>query len=189
MTTYLVYWIHYTSHTDPYSEGYVGVTNNLTKRKSAHKKNPINPIIPRALNKGAVFSILEENLTRDEALQLETGYRPTPRIAWNIAAGGLMPHDKRGMKYSEEHCRRISEGTKGLPKSQKDRERLLQTNTKQWIVTHPDGHEEDVTNLNQFCMQHKLTQSCMSAVSKGQNTHHKGFAVRAADVQTCLRQW
>jgi predicted GIY-YIG superfamily endonuclease len=43
MTCY-VYWIHREVHTDPSSEGYIGITSEFDKRMWSHFKNPETPI-------------------------------------------------------------------------------------------------------------------------------------------------
>lgn len=46
---------------------------------------------------------------------------------------------------------------------------------RQWLIISPDGKEFRLTNLTQFCKEHGLQQTKMSAVAKGQRTHHKGW--------------
>lgn len=49
-----------------------------------------------------------------------------------------------------------------------------------WIVTHPNGFEETVFNLAEFCRNHSLSKAHMCAVFKGHRSHHKQFKVREA---------
>ena len=51
---------------------------------------------------------------------------------------------------------------------------------KHWVVTHPDGTEETVYNLAEFCRTWGLLKSKMCAVAKGNRKHHKQFTVRNA---------
>jgi len=84
----IVYWIHYEQHSDPYSEGYVGVTCNLPKRIYSHKTQSHRKHVFNRLMKGAVITVLHECIDRFEALNYEKKYRPDPNIGWNIFPGG-----------------------------------------------------------------------------------------------------
>jgi len=98
---YYIYWIHYNEHTDPYTQGYVGITNNIKKRFSYHKskKSSDNPILLKAIEKGAILSVLNTVRDKNEALQIEEVYRPKEHVAWNIIKGGLSPPSQKGKKF------------------------------------------------------------------------------------------
>lgn len=49
---------------------------------------------------------------------------------------------------------------------------------KQYIVTHPDGHEEHVTNLSAFSKLHGLDQASMVSCASGRGKSVKKFKVR-----------
>jgi len=51
--------------------------------------------------------------------------------------------------------------------------------SKVYLVVHPDGTEEIIKGLRQFCLKHKLSHCLMLAVLKGLQNHHKGFKVKA----------
>jgi hypothetical protein len=40
---------------------------------------------------------------------------------------------------------------------------------------NPDGHQENISGLNQFCKLHNLSQSAMSEVFAGHRPRHKQF--------------
>jgi len=84
----VVYWIHYEQHSDPYNEGYVGITCNLPKRIYPHKTQPHRKHVFNRLMKGAVITVLHECDNRFEALNYEKKYRPAHNIGWNIYPGG-----------------------------------------------------------------------------------------------------
>ena len=93
----LVYWIHYREHTDPYSDGYIGVTNNLDRRLYEHSsKHSKCHHVKNRLNNGAIVSILHYVDTLSEALELEEKYRPVDNIGWNICKGGSYPPNQTG---------------------------------------------------------------------------------------------
>jgi predicted GIY-YIG superfamily endonuclease len=93
----LVYWIHYKDHTDPYKEGYIGITNNLERRLSEHasQRSKCHHVKNR-INNGAIVTILHYVSSLDEALELELQYRPDENIGWNICKGGGMPPKQTG---------------------------------------------------------------------------------------------
>lgn len=109
-----VYWIHRHQHTDPYVDGYVGISCNPASRFSRHRTSTQNPHLARALKMydDIVFDIIHECVTREEAVQLEISYRPTKDIGWNLNIGGDDP--PRGhlddpavkMKISNSHKNR-----------------------------------------------------------------------------------
>jgi hypothetical protein len=49
-----------------------------------------------------------------------------------------------------------------------------------YIVTHPDGHEEMIHGLEAFRLEHGLEQSSLTRVARGQAHHHGGFTIRYA---------
>ena len=44
-----------------------------------------------------------------------------------------------------------------------------------WVVTTPDGTEEHIENMLEYCRQHKLNASAMSAVARGDRRHYKKY--------------
>ncbi|QIG93776.1 MULTISPECIES: hypothetical protein [Bradyrhizobium] len=75
-----VYWLHLPEHTDPFTQGYVGITH----RKSRQKEHRDSRRIPS----GFIFTVLAENLTRFEAATMEWEHRKERNIGWNTKKGG-----------------------------------------------------------------------------------------------------
>jgi hypothetical protein len=50
----------------------------------------------------------------------------------------------------------------------------------EYIVTHPDGHEETIRGLTTFCAEWELDLSCLGGVARGKQHQHKGFRIRYA---------
>jgi hypothetical protein len=75
-----VYWLHHPEHTDPFTQGYVGIT----KRKNREKQHRNSRRIPADF----IFTVLAENLTRFEAAKMEWEHRKQRNIGWNIKMGG-----------------------------------------------------------------------------------------------------
>lgn len=93
-----VYWIKKINHTDPYTEGYIGVSNNPKRRFKEHKKN--NSIVGNNIRKykdNVELHIIHENVSLEEAEKLEFSYRPKYKIGWNIMPGGFIPPNQEGI--------------------------------------------------------------------------------------------
>lgn len=65
-------------------------------------------------------------------------------------------------------------GYPGIPLSAQQRERLCD----EWLVSLPSGEEIVITNMLEFCKQHGLNPSTMSAVARGYRGHHKSYKCR-----------
>ena len=110
MSIYSVYWIHLPFHTDPLTEGYIGITNNFERRREEHflKSTRFPP--------GSVMDLLEE-CDRETARAKEFEMRPRWHIGWNGAPGGMIggakPGRKTGWKQSGESNKKRSKFFKG----------------------------------------------------------------------------
>jgi len=118
---YNVYWIKYKNHTDPYKEGYIGISNDVKSRFRYHsgEKSSDNPILFKAIMKGAELTLLEQVGSKEEALELEKKFRPLPNIGWNIIAGGISPPSQKGKKFKRLKTKKHSEDTKLLMSQQR----------------------------------------------------------------------
>jgi hypothetical protein len=95
----LLYWIHNDLETDIYSQGYVGITIDLPRRLKEHarKKN--------FLDNRTVDIYLQGEI--DFCKKLEEELRPTRNIGLNKAAGGGIPPNHTGKKFTIEHKQNI----------------------------------------------------------------------------------
>ena len=98
---YSIYWIKYDYHIDPYKEGYIGISKNPLKRFKEHKNSKDNNKVKGAINNGADIKIIFNNLSLNEALEIEKSYRPEELIGWNFCEGGQLPPLKKGQKYKK----------------------------------------------------------------------------------------
>lgn len=62
-----------------------------------------------------------------------------------------------------------------------DPEVVAQAQAGTYIVTYPDGHEETITNLSQFCRDHGLHNALAVKVAKGKRGHTGGYKFRYPD--------
>ena len=90
----IVYWIHYPEHTNPLTEGYVGVTDDLTTRLKVHKRNaekkvagPKDEVLVGPRSHEIVIDTIFEGLPA-ECADEEIRLRPTREIGWNVSPGG-----------------------------------------------------------------------------------------------------
>ena len=125
-----VYWVRQAEHTDIFSQGYVGITNNFTKRMEGHKNRPQNGHFRNVINKYGWDNLVKEVVViaeEDYCLDVETKLRPEKSIGWNIAIGGGKPpvrygnKDKiglsswnKGISWSDEIKQKMSEARKGI---------------------------------------------------------------------------
>lgn len=116
---YIVYWIHLKEHTNIYSEGYVGITQNYKDRIKAHKKSKRNSHFNNAKFKygwdNLIITIKYKNLTLKEALSLEENFRPFENIGWNSQKGGILGVEKEWYNLPEnklKHFINTSKATK-----------------------------------------------------------------------------
>lgn len=97
-----VYWLHLPTHSDIYSEGYVGVSTNYEiriddhfqminsgKHENAHLLNAIR----RSGN--TILKVIVAQGTEDYCYKLESKLRPKREIGWNIAEGGNKPPSQK----------------------------------------------------------------------------------------------
>lgn len=96
-----------------------------------------------------------------------------------------------GMRHNEETKKIMSKRAKERPniwigrthsESAKRKMSHSKKNTsnaaKFWVVTHPDGQEENIYNMEKFCREHGLAASNLHKVTKGLIKQHKGYKLR-----------
>ena len=123
-----LYWIHRKTHTDIFTEGYVGVSTNVESRFSAHKS--------ALRGKSCVYrsefrkAMEEDDLIFNVVLKSSVGYclelesllRPAWAVGWNISPGGgsNISRPKHGLYRTKEYgvfktiCTRVKEGGMSL---------------------------------------------------------------------------
>jgi len=115
---FVVYWHHLEEHTDPYSQGYIGVakvTRYANRWNNDFKRNYVGSIVfyLAILKYGddkIETSVLRDCETIDQANHYELHYRPSPLIGWNIRQGG----GNHGA-MSDESKRKLSATKKSMP--------------------------------------------------------------------------
>lgn len=88
-----VYWIHRNIiHTDPHTEGYIGVTDKDVYDRVAGHLRSTNLHLSRAFRKykDIIVTELHEG-SREQCLSIEQKMRPVAHVGWNVAPGGGDP--------------------------------------------------------------------------------------------------
>lgn len=116
----------------------------------------------------------------------KTGRKPTPGTITSPAGEKIFITDTQ--KFCAEHSllyaaiRDVLTGArwehKGWTCPEKWGTRPPRTNKKAYIITHPDGTEEEIFGLSEFCRKHNLATGNMNKVLRGKISQHKGFKVR-----------
>jgi len=109
-----VYWIHHPDHTDMFSQGYIGVSNDIGRRWESHKNRTQNGHLKNAIKSYGWDNLVKKVILiadRWYCLMIETRLRPTNNIGWNHAFGGGCPPDATGNK----HRLGMSPSNKGVP--------------------------------------------------------------------------
>jgi predicted GIY-YIG superfamily endonuclease len=105
-----LYWIKRNTHTDIFTEGYVGVSAYPMRRfLKEHSKSKAR--VGKAIRKysDVQMTIVDSYETLEEALKREEELRPTEYIGWNIIPGGSVPPRNH---LTEEVRQKISHKTK-----------------------------------------------------------------------------
>lgn len=118
-----------------------------------HYIEKYNSIWPNGYNQCLANFMSQESIEKMKA---------TKRKRWE-----LKPEDEK--QILREHMRKIATGR---PQSQKQKEAVSKANQKEWIVTHPDGKTERLTNLRQFCIDKGLGTNGQSNLTRGS---YKGY--------------
>lgn len=105
LNEYLIYWIHSEQEHDIYSQGYVGITNDLTRRIKEHSRK--DWFSDRTVD---VFLQGQTEYCRE----IERKLRPNMNIGLNIASGGGLPPNHTGVQRSELTKKLISENNVGF---------------------------------------------------------------------------
>ncbi|CAB4195323.1 hypothetical protein UFOVP1640_10 [uncultured Caudovirales phage] len=114
-----VYWIRHPDHTDMFSQGYIGVSNNFNGRLKAHKRRAGERSLhfQNAIKKYGWDNLIKTQLvigTADYCYLLENKLRSTQDIGWNIQPGGDRNASIKGKKRSKETCKKISVAKLGV---------------------------------------------------------------------------
>lgn len=126
-----VYWIRAPEHTDMLSQGYIGVSNNSSRRFVEHLKSKQNRHLCFAIKKHGWDTLLKTDIlisNIDYCLDIEFKLRPYDNIGWNLVAGGGKPPVLTGVR---EALKGRTPWNKGKKMSQSTRDKVRAAVLKQ----------------------------------------------------------
>lgn len=90
---------------------------------------------------------------------------------------------EKGIEWMENHRKRFLSDNPGKDKSAETKLKMSKNrkgkhclkNRQCYLITFPDGHQEEIVGLTEFCKAHGLDQANMSSVVSGRALTHKEF--------------
>ena len=87
-----------------------------------------------------------------------------------------------GKKHTEQTKNKISKTMKGIipwnigiANTSKQKEKISDSLSKEWLITYPNGIQITIKNMAKFCKENGLFKSNMYKVAQGKQKHHRGF--------------
>lgn len=179
---------------------YIGQTINPNQRYAVHKYYTKNDdrYFYRALRKHGLenftFEVIRENLSWKEADEIETQLIAELNTIWpngyNIAPGGTGKSNHTRKLISEnkkERWKNLSDEEKndkiqqlrnsrlGKQQSSHQKECARKANQKRWLITYPDGRQQEIVNLRQFCKDNGLKYGASNLSGSGT---YKGYKAK-----------
>lgn len=171
-----VYWIHLKSHTDPFNQGYVGVSvNGAEHRFKKHKlsvKNGSKLTVHNAIRKHG-GEIVVTTLIKghpEYCLLMEEKLRPVAFAegTWNMCQGGASK--QAGISPSAEVRKKLSDANKGLEKSAETREKLSIANKGKTLLESTKQKLREV-NVGKVATEGKLEKMRANMAEIGSWAH------------------
>lgn len=114
-----VYWLRLPEHTDMFSQGYVGISKNVSARWKYHRKSKENPHLTAAIKKYGFENLVKQIILiadKSYCLGIERKLRPSRKIGWNIEIGGGTPPSQ---KNQTSFAKGLIPWNKGVPMDDK----------------------------------------------------------------------
>lgn len=159
---YLIYWIHSDQETNIETQGYVGITKDLTRRLKEHRRKH-NFLDNRTVD---VFLYGDKLYCK----QIEKLLRPKRNIGLNIAEGGGLPPNVKGIKRSDKTKAKIKASMVGF----KGRHHSEETKTKmRAAVRVPHPHTEQTKKRMSEIAKNRTSPNPMSGKKHSPETIEK----------------
>lgn len=123
----------------------------------------------------------QNNLTAKSMRNVASG-KTLKHRGWRCSYLGRSDEVNKICFFSEHAIERLRNASKGRTITDEHKRKIAKANSfRRYSIRHPDGCEEQVSNLTQFCRENLLNPSLMVAVAKGKRSHHKGFLCQYID--------
>lgn len=154
---------------------YPGKRNGMSKLKGRKASEETRRRISEALT----------GIKRSEETKLKVGNASRGR-KHSPESLARMSAKLKGRKRSPEYSEKMRQWNLDNPLSPEARKKIAQTaieaNSKEYIITKPDGEEIHVKNMTEFCRQNDLSRASMSYCACGAAISHRGWQCRYAHV-------
>jgi predicted GIY-YIG superfamily endonuclease len=166
--------------TSPSGKCYIGITSRtLEQRFNSHiaawkgnRKSKLYSAFDKHPPKTWTKEVLSETATTETEKEFITKFNSIEE-GYNIHFGGTDCHKiasiNRGNKQTEDHIQRRVSKMRGFKQSDYQKQRASEALSATWMITHPNGKTETITNLRRFCHHMGLDQGNLS---RGK---HKGY--------------
>ena len=182
-----VYWIRHPDHTDIMSQGYIGITTRFTRRMFEHKALSTNAYLNNAIKKYGWDNLIKEVvLIADKAycMMIETQLRSEDHIGWNLVKGGGVPPVNKWNKGTKGL---MTAWNKGLPWSKEARKQISNGVKKLWEDPSYKQHMSDAHKGQQSAMKGKKHTAealkRMSEVKLGKTQSKETIEKRVAKIK------
>lgn len=177
---------------------YVGQTIDPDQRKANHIceafKRGSDYYFHRSLRKHGLdaftYEVIEENIERCDLNDRENYYIDKYNSIWpngynqcransldEIAIQKMSETKKRQwLELDEEEKKRrveiLRKANIGKPQSENQKKKAAEANQKEWLITHPDGKQEKIVNLEKYCRDKGWNRNGQSNLVRGK---YRGF--------------
>jgi len=190
-----VYWYRLNTYNNPFTEGYIGVTNDLARRHKEHMRTKTKTHFSNAVQKHGKVNIIREVLfegSKQEAYQVEEIYRQACNIGWNSAIGGECSLNSLSKQISLYHIsnyvilhtfKSITLASKELNLSlgriqQAYHRKTISYGLDGWAILHVNTHDRTTT------LSYSKTRSlALKGLRKNKPSHFKGVTNRWSEKQ------
>lgn len=126
------------------------------------------------------FNILEKVEDKTKCTEREQHWIDFHNAANDEYGYNICPKasSRLGCVTSDETKKKLRESCLGKTRSKESKQKMSKNNEKYtYKIITPDNEEIIITNLKQFCKEHKLSQGNMWEVTKNKRKHHKNYKV------------
>jgi hypothetical protein len=179
------------SHYGSLDDGYISSSNYFNE---FYEKDP-NLFSRKILHKG--LSRKDAILTEQQILcDVDAANNTEFYNLHNYSGNGWSHHSNP--ELAKIYYKRISEAKKGKPSPHKGKALWGEHNRHKlkidtWEIITPAGETIIRKNMLEFCKEHKLNPSAMSAVARGSRRHYKGFKCKKItnnrNVEYVYKEW